>query len=66
MENFIEVLAGIDSVLFPVWSVVCVGFLRLAVRDIVRQKGVGVWGQKAIVAALARMLMMAPFAGLIV
>ena len=66
MANIIDLLEAINYVLFPVWPVVFVMFLLLAVRDIVRQKDTGFWIQKAIVAALALMIMTAPLAGLLV
>ena len=66
MSNIIGLLEVINYVLFPVWPVAFVMFLLLAVRDIVRQKDAGFWVQKAIVAALALMIMMAPLTGLLV
>ena len=45
--------------LYPVWPLMFVLFLLLAIRDIVRQKDAGFWGQKAVVAALALMVLMA-------
>lgn len=66
MANIIDLLEAFDYVLFPVWPVVFVMFLLLAVRDIVRQKDAGFWIQKAIVAAVALMIMTAPLAGLLV
>ena len=63
MNKIYEVLAVINAVTYPLAPILFVLFLLLAISDITEQKEVGIWIQKAIVAAVGLMTMLATYTG---